>query len=82
MSIGSLFFGKSFGNVLFGVSVLMLEYYYYEVFDKMLIMEFLMKYNFMEFLMKCNYYRVSDKIIPTMNRIMKAIKYNVNIAIC
>ena len=32
MSIGSLFFGKSFGNVfLFGVSVLMLEYYY-EVF--------------------------------------------------
>ena len=45
MSIGSLFFGKSFfGNVLFGVSVLMLEYYY-EVFDevKILIMEFLMK---------------------------------------
>ena len=38
MSIGSLFFG----NVLFGVSVLMLEYYY-EVFDKMLIMEFLIK---------------------------------------
>ena len=32
MSIGSLLFGKSFGNVLFGVSVLMLEYYYYEVF--------------------------------------------------
>ena len=30
MSIGSLLFGKSFGNVfLFGVSVLMLEYYYY-----------------------------------------------------
>ena len=29
MSIGSLFFG----NVLFGVSVLMLEYYY-EVFDE------------------------------------------------
>ena len=25
----------------------------YEVFDKMSIMEFLMKYNFMEFLMKC-----------------------------
>ena len=53
MSIGSLFFGKSFGNVfLFGVSVLMLEYYYYEVFlikynfgvfDEMSIMEFLMK---------------------------------------
>lgn len=39
MSIGSLFFGKSFfGNVLFGVSVLMLEYYYYEVF--------LIKYNY------------------------------------
>ena len=34
MSIGSIL-GKSFGNVLFGVSVLMLEYYYYyEVFDK------------------------------------------------
>ena len=45
-------------------------------------MEFLMKYNFMEFLMKCNYYGVSDKIIATMNKIMKAIKYNVNIAIC
>ena len=60
----------------------MLEYYYYEVFDKMLIMEFLMKYNFMEFLMKCNYYRVSDKIIATMNTMIKAIKYNVNIAMC
>ena len=44
MSIGSLFFGKSFGNVLFGVNVLMIEYYFYEVFDKMSIMEFLMKY--------------------------------------
>ena len=34
MSIGSIL-GKSFGNVFcFGVSVLMLEYYYYEVFDK------------------------------------------------
>ena len=32
--------------------------------------------------MKCNYYGVSDKIIPTMNKIMKAIKYNVNIAMC
>ena len=42
----------------------MLEYYYYEVFDKI--------YN----------YGVSDKIIATMNRIMKAIKYNVNIAMC
>ena len=42
MTIGSIL-GKSFGNVLFGVSVLMLEYYYYEVFDKMSIMEFLMK---------------------------------------
>ena len=41
-----------------------------------------MKYNFMEFLMKCNYYGVSDKIIATMNKIMKAIIYNVNIAIC
>ena len=61
--------------------MLMLEYYY-EVF--------LIKYNFgvfdemsiMEFLMKCNYYGVSDKIIATMNKMMKAIKYNVNIAIC
>ena len=34
------------------------------------------------FLMKCNYYGVSDKIIATMNKIMKAIKYNVNIAMC
>ena len=59
----------------------MLEYYYYEVFlikynygvfDEMSIMEFLMKYN----------YGVSDKIIPTMNKMIKAIKYNVNIAIC
>ena len=35
MTIGSIL-GKSFiGNVLFGVSVLMLEYYYYEEdFDK------------------------------------------------
>ena len=41
MSIGTLFFGKSFGNVfLFGVSVLMLEYYY---------MKFLIKYNFWSF---------------------------------
>ena len=40
-------------------------------FDKMSIMEFLMKYN----------YGVSDKIIPTMNKMIKAIKYNVNIAI-
>ena len=41
MSIGSLFFGKSFffwKCFLFGVSVLMLEYYYYEVF--------LIKYNY------------------------------------
>lgn len=38
----------------------------------MSIMEFLMKYN----------YRVSDKIIATMNNMMKAIKYNVNIAMC
>ena len=36
----------------------------------------------MEFLMKYNYYRVSDKIIATMNTMIKAIKYNVNIAIC
>ena len=43
MSIGSLFLGKSFGNVLFGVSVLMLEYYYYEVFDEMSIMELVIK---------------------------------------
>ena len=73
MSIGSLFFGKSFGNVfLFGVSVLMLEYYY-EVF--------LIKYNFWSFWWNVNY-GVSDKIIATMNKIMKAIKYNVNIAMC
>ena len=39
---------------LFGVSVLMLEYYFYGV---------------------------SDKIIATMNTMIKAIKYNVNIAI-
>ena len=52
MSIGSLFLGESFGNVLFGVSVLMLEYYYevflikynFGVFDEMSIMELLMKY--------------------------------------
>ena len=51
MSIGSLLFGKSFGNVLFGVSVLMLEYYYYEVlikynfgvFDEMSTMELVIK---------------------------------------
>ena len=69
----------------------MLEYYYevfflikynYGVFDKMSIMDFLMKYNFIEFLMKCNYYGVSDKIIATMNKMMKAVKYNVNIAMC
>ena len=68
MSIGSLFFG----NVLFGVSVLMLEYYY-EVF--------LIKYNFWSFWWNVNY-GVSDKIIATMNKMMKAIKYNVNIAMC
>ena len=56
--------------------------YNYGVFDEMSIMEFLMKYNFMEFLMKCNYYRVSDKIIATMNTMIKAIIYNVNIAMC
>ena len=54
MSIDSLFFGKSFGNVLFVwskcVNAIILLY---EVFDKMSIIEFLMKYNFMEFLMKC-----------------------------
>ena len=54
----------------------------YGVFDEMSIMEFLMKYNFMEFLMKCNYYRVSDKLIATMNTMIKAIIYNVNIAMC
>lgn len=31
--------------------------------------------------MKYNY-RVSDRIIPTMNNMMKAIKYNVNITMC
>ena len=56
--------------------------YNYGVFDKMSIIEFLMKYNFMEFLMKCNYYGVSDKIIATMNKMVKAIIYNVSISIC
>ena len=32
--------------------------------------------------MKYINYGVSDKIIATMNKIMKAIKYNVNIAMC
>ena len=36
----------------------------------------------MEFLMKCNYYGVSDKIIPTMNKMIKAIKYSVSVSIC
>ena len=45
-----------------------------EFFDEMSIMEFLIKYN-------CNY-GASDKIIATMNRMMKAIKYNVNVSIC
>ena len=36
----------------------------------------------MEFLMKYYNYGVSDKIIPTMNKMIKAIKYSVNIAIC
>ena len=50
MSIGSLLFGKSFGNVLFGVSVLILEYYYevlikynFGVFDEMSIIELVNK---------------------------------------
>ena len=47
--------------------------YNYGVFDEMSIMDFLMK---------CNYYGVSDKIIATMNKMIKAIKYNVNIAMC
>ena len=42
MSIGSLLFGKSFGNVLFGVSV-NTRILLYEVFNEMSIMEFLMK---------------------------------------
>ena len=70
MTIGSIF-GKSFGNVLFRVSVLMLEYYY---------MKFLIKCQLWSFWWNVNN-GVSDKIIPTMNKIMKAIKYNVNIAI-
>ena len=32
--------------------------------------------------MKYINYGVSDRIIPTMNKIMKAIKYSVNIAMC
>ena len=79
MSIGSLFLGKSFFVWSKCVNAIILLY---GVFDKMSIIEFLMKYNFMEFLMKCNYYGVSDKIIPTMNKMIKAIKYNVNIAMC
>ena len=45
MSIGSLFLGKSFiGNVLFGVNVLMIEYYFYGVFDEIIvIMELVIK---------------------------------------
>ena len=53
---------------MFNARILLL----YEVFNEMSIMEFLIKYN----------YGVSDKIIPTMNKMMKAIKYNVNIAMC
>ena len=49
--IGSILW-RSFGNVLFGVSVNAIILLY-EVFDKMSIMEFLMKYYF---------YGVSDKI--------------------
>ena len=82
MSIGSLFFGKSFEKCFVWSKCVNDRILLYGVFDKMSIMEFLMKYNFMEFLMKCNYYGVSDKIIATMNKIMKAIKYNVNIAMC
>ena len=59
-----------------------MKYNFMEFLMKYNFMEFLMKCNFMEFLMKCNYYGVSDKIIATMNKMMKAIKYNVNIAIC
>ena len=44
-------------------------------------MEFLIKYNYGVFDKNVNY-GASDKIIATMNRIMKAIKYNVNIAMC
>ena len=74
MSIGSLLFGKSFGNVFVWSKCVNAIILLYGVFDKMSIIEFLMKYNFMEFLMKCNYYGVSDKIIATMNKMMKAIK--------
>ena len=59
-----------------------MKYNFMEFLMKYNFMEFLMKCNFMEFLMKCNYYGVSDKIIATMNKMMKAIKYNVNIAMC
>ena len=83
MSTGSLLFGKSFGNVFVwskcvNARILLicsfLIKYNFGVFDEMSIMEFLMKININ--------YGVSDKIIPTMNKIMKAIKYNVNIAMC
>ena len=73
MSIGSLFFGKSFEKCFVWSKCVNDRILLYGVFDKMSIMEFLMK---------CNYYRVSDKIIATMNTMIKAIIYNVNIAMC
>ena len=45
-----------------------------EFFDKIIVI--------MELVIKYYFYGVSDKIIATMNKMMKAIKYNVNIAIC
>ena len=44
MSIGSLFFGKSFGNVFVWSKCVNARILLYGVFDKMSIMKFLMKY--------------------------------------
>ena len=43
-------------------------------FDKIVVI--------IELVLKYYLYGVSDKIIATMNKMMKAIKYNVNITIC
>ena len=46
MSIGSLLFGKSFGNVFVWSKCVNAIILLYEVFNEMSIMEFLIKYNF------------------------------------
>ena len=61
----------------------MLEYYFYEVFDKIYNYGVFDEMSIMEFLMKCQLWsKWINRIIPTMNKMIKAIKYNVNIAIC